>query len=350
MTGADLPGLPYAPVDRWLRRALPEVFAGDWTASVISGGLSNVTYRLRAGERTVILRRPPLGGILPGAHDMLREQRVLSALAGTAVPVPAVLGLCADPAVLGAPFYLMDDVSGTVVRTAADAAALSVAQRAALAGELPVVLAVLHEVDPAAVGLADFGRPAGFTARQVRRWGEQWRRSATGELPDMDLLLRRLADAVLALPTPRRPAVVHGDYRLDNALVTLHPTPRIAAVLDWELSTLGDPLTDVGLAMTYWHDLGDAEREAVPVARGVTALPGFGTAADFARAYAAGSGTDLAHLDVYRALGALKLGVIRAGVHARHAGGHTVGDGHAGVQTAVPVLAARGLALLARGR
>lgn len=167
----DLPGLPYAPVDRWLRRALPDTFAEPWQAEVISGGLSNITYRLRIGGRTVILRRPPLGGVLRGAHDMLREHRVLTALAGTAVPVPAPLALCTDTGVAGAPFYVMADVPGTVVRTAADAAALTMEQRESLAAELPRLLATLHSVEPAAVGLAGFGRPAGFAARQVRRWG-----------------------------------------------------------------------------------------------------------------------------------------------------------------------------------
>jgi aminoglycoside phosphotransferase (APT) family kinase protein len=345
----DLPGLAHGPVDGWLRTALPDLRGdGPWTAEVISGGLSNITYRLHLPTGPVILRRPPLGGVLPSAHDMRREYRVLTALAPTAVPVPRTLALCDDTGVLGCPFYTMSDVDGAVLRTADDTAALTPAQRAALGQQLVDVLADLHDVDADAAGLADYGRSEGYTARQIRRWGEQWARSRTRDLPDMERLLDRLAERV---PARSEGTVVHGDYRLDNTIVDLAgPEPRIVAVVDWELSTLGDPLADLGLALTYWHDHGDTERAGIPVATGVTAHEGFPTGAEFAEAYARRTGRDLGALPFYLALAAMKLAVVLEGVHARYVGGHTVSAGYEGVGDAVPALVARGLQLVGRER
>jgi aminoglycoside phosphotransferase (APT) family kinase protein len=335
----DLPGLPFAPVDAWLRAELPEIFRDpSWGAELISGGLSNITYRLRGSDgTTVILRRPPLGGVLPSAHDMVREHRVLTALGDTDVPVPRTLALCTDEAVLGRPFYVMSDVAGQVLSTRSDTAALSPGQRAALSEDLISTLATLHAVDFAAAGLSDYGRPEGYTARQIRRWSEQWARSRTRDLPDMDLLLKRLAADV---PEQTSHAVVHGDFRLDNTIVEV---PRVLAVIDWELSTLGDPLADLGLALTYWHDLGDAERELIPVAVGVTAHEGFPTRRRLAERYAELTGRDLSRLPFYLAMGSMKLAVILEGVRARHAGGHTVSGGYEGVGDPVPALVAAGL-------
>jgi aminoglycoside phosphotransferase (APT) family kinase protein len=344
----DLPGLPVAAVAAWLRATLPDI-VGDrpWTAEVISGGLSNITYRLRTAGGGLVLRRPPLAGALPSAHDMGREFRVLSALRGSAVPVPHALALCSRPDVLGAPFYVMREAPGVVLRTAGDTAALSVAQREAIGARLIDTLAALHGIDPRGVGLAGFGRPGGYLARQLKRWGEQWHRSRTRPLSEMDTLLDRL---VVGMPATQRSAIVHGDFRLDNTLVDRSgPVPDITAVLDWELSTLGDPLADLGLALVYWHDLGDAERALVPVAAGLTAHPGFPTAAQFAAGYAERTGADLSELPYYTAFGCVKLAIILEGVHARHLGGRTVGDGYDNVAGAVPLLVARGLREL-RGR
>jgi aminoglycoside phosphotransferase (APT) family kinase protein len=347
VTTVDLPGLPYEPVDRFLRTALPEVVGSEpWTAELLSGGLSNITYRLHLAGGAVILRRPPLGGVLPSAHDMLREYRVMSALASTAVPVPRTLAVCPDPEVLGYPFYVMSSVDGEVLRTAADTAAISPDTRRGLATQLVDVLADLHGVDVDAAGLADYGRPDGYTERQIRRWGGQWERSRTRDLPDMDRLLGWLTDHV---PARSEGTVVHGDYRLDNTIVDLTgPSPRIAAVVDWELSTLGDPLADLGLALTYWHDHGDDERASIPVAVGVTAHEGFPAGREFAEAYARRTGRDLTELPFYLALAAMKLAVVLEGVHARYVGGHTVSAGYEGVGDAVPALVARGLELPGR--
>jgi aminoglycoside phosphotransferase (APT) family kinase protein len=348
----ELPGLPSAPVDAWLRASLPDL-VGDqpWQAQPILGGRSNLTYRLQtagaAGDQParLILRRPPLGGIVQSAHDMGREVRVLRALAPTPVPVPPVLAYCTDTDVLGVPFYVMAEVAGAVIRTSADAAALTEAQRAALGDELSTVFANLHLVDPLAVGLDDFGRHTGYSGRQISRWARQWEATRTRDLPDMDELVRRLTERI---PPDSGLSIVHGDFRLDNTIATFGAgdsaeIAAIAAVVDWELSTLGDPLADLGLTLTYWHDLGDDERGAINIAHGVTAHPGFPTGDEFAQAYSVKTGHDLADLPFYRALGAMKLAAILEGVHARYLAGHNPGDDYEDVSGAVPVLVARGL-------
>jgi aminoglycoside phosphotransferase (APT) family kinase protein len=340
-TETDLPGLPASAIRRWISRNLPDAdLTGPWAPEVISGGLSNITCRLRLPSGNIILRRPPLGPHLPRAHDVAREYRVLSALAPTTVPVPPPLGLCTDLDVIGAPFYVMPEVPGDVLRTAQATAGLAPAERAALGQELAGVLATLHALDPDAVGLPDYGRREGYCRRQIVTWGAQWQRSCRRELPEMDLLLAALEERA---PRDSRSSIVHGDYRLDNTIVDRGAGSRIAAVLDWELSTLGDPLADLGLSMTYWHDIGDDERGCIPVAAGVTAWPGFPTARGFAEAYAALSGTGLRNMEFYLALGAMKLAVILEGVHARYLFGRTVGDGYDTAGAAVPVLIARGL-------
>jgi aminoglycoside phosphotransferase (APT) family kinase protein len=340
----ELPGLPGAAVDAWFRATLPSRHLGrPWSGEVISGGLSNITYRVRLAGGTVIVRRPPLGHVLPRAHDMRREHRVLTALAASGYRVPAPLGLCTDAGVIGADFYVMPEVPGTVLRSAADSAALRQDQRADAAAELVRLLVRLHRFEPDAIGLGDFGRRGGYSARQLRTWSAQWERSRTRELPDMERLIAQLGEH---LPEDTASVVVHGDYRLDNTIVDTAGPVRIAAVLDWELSTIGDPIADLALMLTYWHDAGDDERATVPVAVGITALPGFPTAAQVAERYAGLSGSDLRTLPFHLALGAMKLAVILEGVHARFLGGQTVSTGYEAAGPAVPLLVARGLRLL----
>jgi aminoglycoside phosphotransferase (APT) family kinase protein len=341
-TDTNIAGLPAAPAREWVRRNISGAdVSGPWRPEVIAGGLSNITYRLPLRSGSLILRRPPVGHLLPRAHDVRREYRVLSALAATGVPVPVPLGFCGDPGVIGAPFYLMPDVPGAVLRTREDTGRLTVPQRSEIAGRLAETLAALHAVDPVTAGLGDFGRPGGYCQRQLGTWGAQWQRSRTRDLPDMEKLLK-----VLAARIPDEDSgtsVVHGDYRLDNVIVDLRQVPRVAAVLDWELSTLGDPLADLGTTMAYWHDEEDEERYDIPVAAGVTAWPGFPSAAGFAECYARTSGRELRDLSFYLALGTTKLAVILEGVHARHLSGQAAGPGYATAGAAVPVLVARGL-------
>jgi aminoglycoside phosphotransferase (APT) family kinase protein len=278
---------------------------------------------VRTGSGSVVLRRPPLGHVLATAHDMGREYRAISALHDTPVPVPTALALCADPDVLGAPFYLMSDVPGVVYRTRAQTDPLSDDQRRALAFAMVDTLRELHRVEPAAVGLGDFGRPDGYLTRQVSRWARQLDASRSRPLSGIDELRDRLLATV---PAQRAAAIVHGDYRLDNLIVE-PATGTVAAVLDWEMATLGDPLADVGLLLTYWDAMATLPRgigeRGNPVADGLGEAAGFPSGAELVARY----GADLDELGWYIGLGCYKLAVICEGIHYRYTLGQTVGAG-----------------------
>jgi aminoglycoside phosphotransferase (APT) family kinase protein len=305
----------------------------ELTAELIAGGRSNLTYAISDGDHEWVLRRPPLGHVLETAHDMRREYRVLSGLAETDVPVPRTLALCEDPDVNGAPFYVMERVEGRVLRNHAMLAALPPDEAQRCSFELVDVLARLHAVDYGAVGLGDFGRPEGFLERNVRRWGKQWESNKTRELPVVDELGRRLARA---LPAHQDDAIVHGDYRIDNTMVAQDDAGHILAVLDWEMSTLGDPMTDVGVLGVYWGD-----RHATPVlgSQGVSNLPGFPSRDEVMERYAKQSGRDLSELDFYLVYAGFKLAIIVEGIHARYLMGKTLGEGFEDMSHAVEALA-----------
>lgn len=353
----EVPGIDVGRLDRWLAVTLPGAGRVD-AVHLIAGGRSNLTYRVTlTGGRGVVLRRPPLGHVLPTAHDMGREHTVLSALsAHGGVPVPRPLAFCADPEVIGASFFLMEFVEGQALRTVEDAAAAGVSphQAAALSERCAEVLGAIHTVDPAAAGLAGFGRAEGYLSRQLIRWGRQWERSqeairatgATRALPEYDRLAARLAER---LPESGPTGLVHGDYRLDNALVALEPRPRIAAVVDWEMSTLGDPLADLGLTLVYWAEAADAGRDITAVSSTVTMSPGFHTRKEFTERYAAATGFDLAAIDFYVAFGCYKLAVILEGIHARFLQNATVGDGFDAMGGSVPTLLERAHRILDSG-
>ena len=308
-------GIDLAGVTGWFEANVPRV-RPPLRVAQIAGGRSNLTYRVDdAAGSSWVLRRPPLHGVLPSAHDMGREHRVISALASTPVPVPATFGLCPDPAVTGAPFYVMEHVDGIVPRDQATvAASLDEPARAAAADSLVDALVALHRVDPGQVGLGDLGRPSGYLERQLTRWQRQLDQTRTRPLPALDEVHRRLAASLPAQVGPAR--IVHGDFRLDN--VVLSPAGQVLAVLDWELCTLGDPLADVGLLLVYWAEPGD---QTLPLGAAPTVMAGFPGRAVIAEAYAAHSGRDLSQLDVYVAFASWKLAVILEGVVARHATG-----------------------------
>ncbi len=291
--------------------------------ALIAGGRSNLTYRVAdARGRLYALRRPPLSHVLPTAHDMAREYRVITALGPTAVPVPATFGLCEDPDVNGQPFYVMDYVDGHIIRDAPAAEHDLDAKARRRAGEsLADTLATLHAVDVDAVGLGDFAKRDGYIERQLRRWFEQFRNSQVEGL-DTATIVGDVHDRLAARVPPQVGAsIVHGDYRLDNTV--LGGDGEVRAVLDWEICTLGDPLADVGLLMVYWTDPGD---EGALLGVTPTTVPGFPSRAEMRARYAAASGRDLEYLDFYVAFGYWKLACILQGVYARYVGGAAAGD------------------------
>jgi aminoglycoside phosphotransferase (APT) family kinase protein len=314
-------GVDLATLRGWFGREVEGASGEPLWAELIAGGRSNLTYVVGDGTSEWVLRRPPLGHVLPTAHDMAREYTVMRALAGTAVPVPRALAFCDDVAVNGAPFYVMSKVDGVILRTATDMAELTPAQARACSEDLVDVLAAIHAVDYEAVGLDEFGHPDGFLARQVRRWGEQWERSKAAELPAIDELARRLR---AALPESPPPTIVHGDYRLDNTMLASDDPGRVVAVLDWEMSTLGDPLADVGLFLLYW---GQADAQVIATGAGIDPSKGFLTRREVIDRYASATGTALDSLDWYEAFAAYKLAIIVAGIHARYLMGKTLGEG-----------------------
>ncbi|MFH9608599.1 phosphotransferase family protein [Streptomyces sp. NPDC017448] len=334
------PGLDPESLRARLDRERPGLVSGPLEARLIEGGRSNLTYVVGDGTGQWVVRRPPLGHVLATAHDMAREYRVISGLHPTAVPVPEPLLLCEDDTVLGAPFYVMEYVEGTPYRTADQLAPLGPERtRAAVLG-LVDTLVDLHAVDPDAVGLGDFGRPEGFLDRQLRRWGKQLDASRNRELAGIDELHAALGRALPASPAP---TVVHGDYRLDNVL--LGPDDRIRAVLDWEMSTLGDPLTDLGLLVMYSSDLG-LPRSPVSTTSGA---PGHPSPAELIERYAARSGRDTSALSWYTAFAWFKLAVILEGIHYRYTLGQTVGAGFDRIGDLVPVFIEHGRTTLQEG-
>ncbi|MBY5163006.1 phosphotransferase family protein [Salsipaludibacter albus] len=288
---------------------------GDLDVTTITGGRSNLTYRVtdRDGCRWV-LRRPPLNSVLRSAHDVGREHRVMAALAGSPVPVPPLVGHEPEPGVLDAPFYVMDFVDGHVVRDPADADVLDDRARRRAGHELVDVLVALHDVDPDRVGLGDLGPRADYLARQLRRWRGQYDRGASREVPAIPALHERL---VAAVPTQQADRIVHGDYRLDNVL--LDDDGSIAAVLDWELCTLGDPLADLGLLVVYWDPFGSGE--GLPMIPAAAAVPGMPDVDEVVARYATRSDLDLSDLPTYVVFGCWKLAVILEGVLARSKAG-----------------------------
>jgi aminoglycoside phosphotransferase (APT) family kinase protein len=320
-------------VTAWFAEHVPGV-QPPLSFDLIAGGRSNLTYRVTdAGGETWVLRRPPLGHLLASAHDMGREHRVMAALTSTPVPVPPMVGLCGDEAVTGVPFFVMKFVDGVVLR--ADAVeTVSEPVRWAAAESLVDVLAGLHNVDPEAVGLGDLGRKEGYVARLLKRWGGQWEQSKTREIP----LVEEVADRLSRNIPEQGPArIVHGDYRLDNAIVS-PDDGAVRAVLDWELCTLGDPMADVGLLMVYWAE---PEDEVSPLFWAPTRARGFPRRKEVAARYADRSGRDLSELDFYVALGLWKTAVILEGVYARYAAGaYGRGDeSYRGFEEIVPRLA-----------
>ena len=340
MTASD--GLDLVALDRHLRAAgIPR--SGELQGEFISGGRSNLTFLVFDDASKWVLRRPPLHGLTPSAHDMGREYRVVAALAGSSVPVARAVTMRDDDSELGAPFQMVEYVAGNVVRSRAELDALGGPDVvSACVDSLIRVLVDLHEVDPNAVGLGDFGKPTGYLERQVRRWGSQWQHV---RLPDDDRdrdverLHAKLADAV---PEQSRTSIVHGDYRIDNTILAAQDPTVVRAVLDWEMSTLGDPLADAALMCVHR----DPALNLILNEETAWTAPQMPSADELAHRYSLVSGNPLAHWDFQMALGYFKLAIIAAGIDFRRrmAAGHPDTDDRAG--QAVAVLISRGLETL----
>ncbi|MGH8860989.1 MAG: phosphotransferase family protein [Jatrophihabitantaceae bacterium] len=336
---AALPGVDIDALTRWLDAERPGLRTGELSGEVIAGGKSNLTYRITDGASTWALRRPPLAHVLPTAHDMAREYTVMTALGGTAVPVPSTVALCTDHDVLGATFYLMSFVDGVVLDRPEAIDKLTPQLAGSTCEELMDTLVLLHDVDPASVGLGEFGRPEGFLARQVKRWRMQWEANETHVRDMLPDLLDKLTGT---MPDQSRAGIVHGDYRLTNVMY-VPDLSAIAAVVDWEMATLGDPLTDVGLLVVY-QTLSADDDGVMPR---MSPADGFPTADEMVARYAAGSDRDLRDLDWYVAFGYFKLAVISEGIHNRYLQGKTVGEGFSHFGDSVPRLLDTALLTLA---
>lgn len=315
----------------------------ELTASLITGGKSNLTFELTSSAGQLILRRPPSGDLLPSAHDMSREARVQTALASSRVPVPEIVVRDTTAELLGVPFYVMRKVTGHVIRSSLPAGyARTPQQRLGMANALVNVLADLHCIDPDQVGLGDFGRPQGFLERQLRRWRSQWEASRTEDIPVINALHRDLA---ARLPRSPSPTIVHGDFRLDNCVMDTDDPSRVVGVLDWEMSTLGDPLTDLGLMLFYWRELGEPQYCLAPT---VTVAPGFPHRAHLVERYAHATGIDTADIGFYEAFAHFKCAVIAQGVVARVAAGSMAGQDFGDLSGDIAWIAERGRAALLR--
>ena len=285
------------------------------SASPIGEGHSNVTFALSTG---VVLRRPPRGPLPPSAHDVLREARLLRALRRTSVPVPDVLAACQDPTVIGAPFYIMERMTGEVITDSIPAGLDTTEQRARIADQLIGALVELHRVDWTALGLEGFGKPSGYLERQLRRFSGLWEHNRTREIPQVEEVGRWLAANLPASPPA---TIVHGDFRLGNTMFDAEPPARLVAIFDWEMATIGDPLADVGYMLMHWTQPGDALGKFN--AHNVTLLPGFPTRAELTAAYEKRSGRSIGALDWYVALALWKAIVFMEGNYKRAVTGST---------------------------
>lgn len=329
--------LNLAALDRYLREHLhaSNVEGEDATLEVeqFPGGHSNLTYLIRYGSQEFVLRRPPVGPVAPTAHDMPREYKLLSVIHPSFPLAPAPVVLCEDTSIIGVPFYLMERRSGRILRTG-NSEELSHALRRQLSASAIDTLAELHAVDIHRTGIVDIGKPAGFVTRQVRGWAERWQRSKTGEVLEMDEVIKWLNDRTPA-GDGSDATIVHNDFKLDNLMLDRDDPARVVAVLDWEMCTVGDPLIDVGLALTYWTmsagrsagrsagGAGGKEVDSNSSLRAITNGPGWFTREEFLSRYRAKTGRDLSRIVFYETFARFKVAVVIQQIYFRFVKGQT---------------------------
>lgn len=307
MSDSNVPGVDSNKVSAWLTNLLPDLKL-PIEFSALTGGLSNLSYKfVDQSGAAYVLRRPPLGDVLQSAHDMVREHRIVSAVAKGPVPVPKTHGVCEDVSITGAPFYVMDYVEGLVLTDVDIAQKLSVEDRAGVSQHLVEVLADLHGTDIDAIGLGDLARKEGYISRQLKRWTRQWEATKTHEIPEMDEAIRLLHER---MPEQIGAAIVHGDYRLGNMIVA---EGKVQAVLDWELCTLGDPLADLGYLLNTWVEPGEPGSEIH-----IIGIGGFWSRNELCDAYAQASGKDLSQINYYRGFSSWRMAAIDQGVYKRY--------------------------------
>jgi aminoglycoside phosphotransferase (APT) family kinase protein len=326
--------LDAAVVAAYLRGRLP---ASDRPLEILQfpGGHANLTYLLRYGDREYVLRRPPLGPVAPKSHDMVREYRALAALGPHYAPAPRVFVLCEDPGVIGAPFFVMERRHGVVVRRTMPPEIPDDPATRRRVGEAAIdALADLHAV-PVAGPVAALGKPDGFVERQIRGWAERWQRAKTDELATMESLASWL---VARIPAPLAPTVVHNDFKLDNMMLDRSDPGRVVAVLDWDMTTLGDPRIDVGTLLGYWPEATDPP-ERLAIAMQPTYLDGFPTRAEIVARYTARSGRALPAIGFFETFALFKLAVVLQQIYVRFVRGQTKDERFAAMGESVRRLA-----------
>jgi aminoglycoside phosphotransferase (APT) family kinase protein len=339
------PPLPLPALEAFLAEAGIGAPAGSLSAAPLGDGHSNLTSLLDLGERRVVLRRPPHGPLAPSAHDVIREADLLRALGAAGLRVPRILAACEDPEAIGAPFFVMELIEGRVLTIDPPAAVGGEAERRRLGEEVVENLVRIHAVDPSGGELARFGRPDGFLERQIKRFGTLLERGATRPLPDLEWVRGWLGEN---LPTPAGPAIVHGDYRLGN-LMFAPEEPRLVATLDWELTTIGDPLADLGYLMVSWAR-SDHPRNMVNELSSVVDAPGFPDAEELAARYFERSGRPPADMAWYQVLALFRASVFLEGSFARFQAGRSADTWFAALEDGVPELARLARKIAGSGR
>ena len=338
--------LPVAALEAYLAKSLPDV-SGPLTVEQFPSGYSNLTYLLRRGEQEFVLRRPPFGNQVKTAHDMGREFRVLSKLSAVFPPAPRPYFYCDDNSILGAPFYVMERRRGIVLRHALNPGlALDPPTARRLCESLNDNLALLHSLDYKAAGLADLGKPDGYVARQVTGWITRYTNAQTESLPDLDQIAKWLTEH---MPTESTAALIHNDFKYDNLVLDPEDLTQVVAVLDWEMTTIGDPLMDLGTTLGYWVEADDPEPMHAN-AVGPTAISGSFTRQELVARYADKTGRDVSGMLFYYCFGVYKIAVIIQQIYARYVRGHTRDSRFAHLNERVAALGRAAILAMERGK